>query len=258
MRSVDFSCTSLHHSRRKTLSTQNQPQARFSSIRKDHPGSRFSPMKWLAVLGIAALPALSSAMPARAQTIAANPVQKALSIGESGDIDEHAIPRVNHPNQTPWINQEMRQVIVDLRNSPHLSTEARREATQKLMAFYQEGCGEMKVIVVPDTDKDSGDLGTLYGEKMRLGDQQKDNGIVLLWVDKKVRANAPGKAGIAVGEGIEQVYPDPTGILREHAVPHFNRAAEAQRKGDLVTAQRERDEAVLETINAVMAKMKVH
>lgn len=100
----------------------------------------------------------------------------------------------------------------------YLSPEHRAVLTRLLSDLNQRGVAQIQVLVVPSLQGESIEQASIDTvEKWKLGDAQKDNGILFLVAadDRKLR--------IEVGQGLEGAIPDAyaSRIIRDTVVPYF-------------------------------------
>lgn len=101
-----------------------------------------------------------------------------------------------------------------------LSPSEREHLEQRLLKIHQSGVMQAAVVIVPTTgDMSTFNYGMAVAKRWRLGDKDKDNGLVML-IATKDRTNY-----ILVGYGLEGNLPDAAlkRILREHVRPAFKK-----------------------------------
>jgi uncharacterized protein len=101
-----------------------------------------------------------------------------------------------------------------------LSASEIRELEQILTQFEQETTNQIAVMLIPTLEGDNlEDYSIRLAEKWKIGQEGKDNGVILLIV-KEAR-----KIRIGVGYGLEGVLPDSRAgyIIRNTLAPHFRR-----------------------------------
>lgn len=101
-----------------------------------------------------------------------------------------------------------------------LSPSERAHLEQRLLSIHQSGTMQGAVVIVPTTgDMSTFDYGMAVAKRWRLGDKDKDNGLVML-----IAIN-DRKSYILVGYGLEGSLPDVVlkRILREHMQPAFKK-----------------------------------
>jgi uncharacterized protein len=93
----------------------------------------------------------------------------------------------------------------------------------QLVQFAGETSTQIVVVTVPDLEGyDAGDYAFRLGEKWGVGQQDKDNGLVILVKPKT--GNEQGRIFIATGYGLEGVLPDAIvngTIIDNEMIPHF-------------------------------------
>jgi uncharacterized protein len=93
----------------------------------------------------------------------------------------------------------------------------------KLVQFARETSTQIVVVAVPDLEGyDAGDYAFRLGEKWGVGQQDKDNGLVILVKPKT--GNEQGRIFIATGYGLEGVLPDAVvngTIIDNEMIPYF-------------------------------------
>ena len=113
-----------------------------------------------------------------------------------------------------------RRLVNDFTN---LLTPSQRNALErKLTDFNNTSSTQIVVVTLADLDGlDINDYATRLGEAWGVGQEGKDNGIVLLIKPKSGREK--GQVTIAVGYGLEGVVPDATAsrVIREELLPAF-------------------------------------
>ena len=92
-----------------------------------------------------------------------------------------------------------------------------------LVQFARESSTQIVVVTVADLEgNDPGDYAFRLGEKWGVGQNGKDNGIIVLLKPKTV--NSKGEVFIATGYGLEGVLPDAivnSTIVDNEMIPHF-------------------------------------
>jgi uncharacterized protein len=93
----------------------------------------------------------------------------------------------------------------------------------KLEQFARETSTQIVVVTVPDLEGyDPGDYAFRLGEKWGVGQQGKDNGLIILIKPKTAREQ--GRIFIATGYGLESVLPDAVvngAIIDNEMIPYF-------------------------------------
>lgn len=104
-----------------------------------------------------------------------------------------------------------------------LSTSEANNLETKLEQFARETSTQIVVVTVPDLEGyDAGDYAFRLGEKWGVGQQGKDNGLVILVKPKN--GNEQGRVFIATGYGLEGVLPDAVvngTIIDNEMIPFF-------------------------------------
>jgi uncharacterized protein len=103
-----------------------------------------------------------------------------------------------------------------------LSTEEAAALAAKLERFERETRHQIAVLTVPSLEGEAIEAFSMrVAEAWQLGDEQFDNGVIVVVAAKDRRAR------IEVGYGLEGVIPDAVAarILREHMIPEFRAGA---------------------------------
>ncbi len=93
---------------------------------------------------------------------------------------------------------------------------------EQLLGFNNETSTQIYIITVSDLDGyDPADYSTRIAEKWGIGQQGKDNGILILVKPKT--AESRGEVFISVGYGLEAVVPDAVAnrVIDQEILPHF-------------------------------------
>ncbi|MBY0451003.1 MAG: TPM domain-containing protein [Cyanobacteria bacterium] len=176
------------------------------------------------------------------------------SASHPADIDELSHPKINRASDLPNVNQQMTQITVDLARSPLLSPSARGQLEQFLQRFYDNGDGEFKVIIIPNTDLDKlRELNLNLFNQLKLGKKGKDDGALFFMVADRIRNNQRASWTFQPGDGIQHLFensPIPQQV-KDQANIHLSAALAAKQNGDMVTAQRETDAFVLNSVQLI-------
>lgn len=166
----------------------------------------------------------------------------------SDNVDGKRITTVNSARDIAHVKGATlgtHQKVVDLLDNPLLSPQARDEIEAILNELIASGNGEMAVVVIPRTDKESlGGLSTEIYNQIGIGKQGENRGALLLVNAERVRS--PGRGGrmaLTPGHGFNEILTSDraTQILRDNAVPAINR--------------KDYDTAVRDTVQAVRQLM---
>lgn len=173
-------------------------------------------------------------------------IPKAATAQEPVKLDNAKTPSVNAASDIPEVNQSMKAPLVDLAHNPLLSSTTQQKLVQMLTELSATQYGQLAVVVIPGTNRpDLNDLATQIFNQIQLGDKGTNNGILLLINADGVRNAIRGKQmfvkpGNAFSDSLSADVA--TNILVAHAVPHLK--------------QKNYDQAVLETVEALQAFMK--
>lgn len=119
------------------------------------------------------------------------------------------------------------QRVYDLSRDPRLSPTTRSKVIQMMDQLKQKGLGEMVVVVIPDSHKTSAkDLSVDFINTTRLGDAQKNNGLVLMVNAKAVdEARSIGRIALQPGDGLEKILNNKVALdlLKQYAKPYLDR-----------------------------------
>lgn len=104
------------------------------------------------------------------------------------------------------------------------STGQRAALEKKLSTFNKNSSTQIAVVTIADLEEyDVSDYAARLGEKWGVGQEGKDNGIVILIKPKQ--GGEKGQVAISVGYGLEGVIPDATAsrIIRNEIIPAFQK-----------------------------------
>ncbi|RMG78865.1 MAG: TPM domain-containing protein [Bacteroidetes bacterium] len=107
----------------------------------------------------------------------------------------------------------------------HILSAQELRALEKDLVDFNNTTGNQIAVVITDDLKgyEPNEFASLIGERWGVGQEGKDNGIVILIKPK--RNNSKGQAYIAVGYGLESVVTDLTAnqIVNREMIPYFKR-----------------------------------
>ncbi len=176
------------------------------------------------------------------------------SASHPADIDELQHPKINRASDLPNVNPQMTQITVDLARSPLLSPSARGQLERLLQRFYDNGDGEFKVIIIPNTDLDKlRELNLNLFNQLKLGKKGKDDGALFFMVADRIRNNQRASWTFQPGDGIQHLFensPIPQQV-KDQANTHLSAALAAKQRGDMATAQSETDAFVLNSVQLI-------
>lgn len=95
----------------------------------------------------------------------------------------------------------------------------------------RSGAAQMAILTLPDTERDLSAMSPLVMNAWGLGDQEKDNGILILANAKRIQQNLSGnRIFVGTGYGVEGVLPDAVvgRVLDEQALPAFQNKTYSQ------------------------------
>ena len=130
-----------------------------------------------------------------------------LSVFAKDDIPERPVPPT---------------LVTDYANMFTQSERARLE--DKLVRFFAATSNQIAVVTVNDlAGYDKADFATQLAHKWKIGKEEFDNGILVLFKPKTSQSS--GQVQIAVGYGLEAVVPDATTkqIVENEMIPRFKR-----------------------------------
>jgi uncharacterized membrane protein YgcG len=162
------------------------------------------------------------------------------------DIDPVRHPFVNQATDIPYVNQDMKQVIVDLAKNPLLSPNARMEVQRLLDDFNRTSGGKMAVVIIPDTQqKDLSGLALDIFKQIKIGDAGKNDGVLMLLNSQAIReGRKDGRIHLLPGNGLDSklVEEKAMALLTKHALPHLQ--------------NKNYDEAVVSTVRGISEYLK--
>ncbi len=200
---------------------------------------------------------LASSSPVAAQFVRPSVASAAPPLSASSDCVVEIAPgtRVNAPGDIPNVNGEMTQLMTDVGGGQGLLSDAARlQVCAKLQQFYNDGYGEMKLIIIPRTD--ASDLQTLgynlFNQNLHLGNPDYNDGLLPIINAERFRDKQRGMMSIVPGD---YYYPQFNAnsqlqqAVGEQALSYLDQAIAARNSGDLAAAQRYTDQAVLSAID---------
>jgi len=116
--------------------------------------------------------------------------------------------------------EKSNRIVNDYAN--FLSANERNALEQKLVQFNNQTSTQVAIAIVPDLHGyDAASYAFKLGEKWEIGQQGKDNGVLILV--KPNTQNAKGEVFIATGYGVEGAVPDAIAkrIVENEIIPNF-------------------------------------
>jgi uncharacterized protein len=152
----------------------------------------------------------------------------AQSTGQGGQhpgINDAQIQQVNKASDLPFLNNSLKQPVVDLMNHPLLKPETKAQLNQLLNDLNSSGKAQMALVIIPDTaNRELNTLATDLFNQIGIGQAGQNNGLLFLVNANAARENRDhGKMFIMPGAGLK--YQFATGeaakIIRDVGLPHL-------------------------------------
>ncbi len=147
------------------------------------------------------------------------------SIAGAQNINDAQIQQVNKASDLPFLNNSLKQPVVDLMNHPLLKPETKAQLNQLLNDLNSSGKAQMALVIIPDTaNRELNTLATDLFNQIGIGQAGQNNGLLFLVNANAARENREhGKMFIMPGAGLK--YQFATGeaakIIRDVGLPHL-------------------------------------